>query len=305
MDKNYYRNQVRLLLQCLPVLKDQSAFALKGGTAINFFIQDLPRLSVDIDLTYTRRGDRTQAINDIQLTLIKIGEEIQHKRQKCQVRYLETRQGLKHKIIVTEGSTKIKIEPNFILRGTLLPISYADMNRAVEDKFNQQIHAIPMVAVEELYAGKMCAALSRQHPRDLFDIKILLEGRGITDEIRQAFVVYLACSPRPMHELLLPNLIEITQVYNDEFSNMAKAPVSLESLLDARQMLIGTLQQSLTANERHFLVSIKKGEPDYSLLTFKDLDTFPALQWKIINIKKMDKVIHRLMLSKLKSALAL
>ena len=54
MNKQDYREQVLLLLSCLLALTDQNKFALKGGTAINFFIDELPRLSVDIDLTYTK-----------------------------------------------------------------------------------------------------------------------------------------------------------------------------------------------------------------------------------------------------------
>ena len=65
---------------------------------------------------------------------------------------------------------KIKIEPNFIMRGTLLPIKQMDLVKEVEEKFEYRVRNIPVVAEEELYAGKICAALSRQHPRDFFDI---------------------------------------------------------------------------------------------------------------------------------------
>ena len=64
--------------------------------------------------------------------------------------------------------------------------------------------ALPVVPEAELYAGKLCAALDRQHPRDLFDVHILLKGAGVASPIRRAFTVYLAAHNRPMHELLQP-----------------------------------------------------------------------------------------------------
>ncbi len=64
---------------------------------------------------------------------------------------------------------------------------------------------IPVLSFADLYGGKICAALDRQHPRDLFDIKLLSEARGLNEEVSQAFVIYLASHNRPMSELLSPN----------------------------------------------------------------------------------------------------
>lgn len=121
--------------------------------------------------------------------------------------------------------------------------------------------------------------------------------------MRQAFVIYLVCSPRPIHELLQPNLIDLRAVYENEFVNMTEKDISLESLLDARERLIRTINHDLSANERNFLLSMKQGEPDYSLLPFQNIEQFPALQWKLINIKKMDAGKHSIMLSKLRAVL--
>ena len=60
-----YRNQVRLLLSVLPIIADIDFFALKGGTAINFFWRDFPRLSVDIDLTYLPIKGRDESLQEI------------------------------------------------------------------------------------------------------------------------------------------------------------------------------------------------------------------------------------------------
>jgi len=52
MARERYMRQVALLVRTLPYIARHEAFALKGGTAINLFYRDMPRLSVDIDLTY-------------------------------------------------------------------------------------------------------------------------------------------------------------------------------------------------------------------------------------------------------------
>jgi len=204
-----------------------------------------------------------------------------------------------HKLIISNGATKIKIEPNFIMRGTLLPTRKMDIAKAVEDKFEYSIKQIPVLSEEELFAGKICAALSRQHPRDFFDIQVLLENQGITDGIRQAFVIYLLCSPRPIHELLRPNLIALNNIFENEFINMTEKPVSLETLLNTREELIKVINQMLSSSEREFIMSVKKGDPDYSLMPFDNLEDLPALKWKLINIRNMDKAKHQAMLKKL------
>lgn len=299
MNRDQYVAQVELLLDCIPALKEQEIFALKGGTAINFFIRDLPRLSVDIDLTYLKSESRKNAIKEIESGLRVLGGEIIKHNKKFQIRELKTKEGTLHKLIIENGLAKIKIEPNFIMRGTLLPIRKMDIAKAVEDKFEYSVKQIPILSDEELFAGKICAALSRQHPRDFFDIQVLFENQGITDGIRQAFVIYLLCSPRPIHELLRPNLIALNNIFENEFTNMTEKPVSLETLLNTREALIKVINQMLSNSERDFILSVKKGDPDYSLMPFGDLEDFPALKWKLVNIRNMNKVKHQAMLHKL------
>jgi hypothetical protein len=76
-DKKYYRGQVKLLLDILPMVARHQAFALKGGTAINFFVRDVPRLSVDIDLTYLPVGEREKSLTAIHNSLIQLSQDIQ------------------------------------------------------------------------------------------------------------------------------------------------------------------------------------------------------------------------------------
>lgn len=102
------------------------------------------------------------------------------------------------------------------------------------------------------------------------------------------FVAYLASSSRPISEMLNPNLLDHSSAYETDFSGMTDSEVSYETLDETRTKLIEEVNQKLTNNQRQFLLTVKQGEPDWSLIPFETLRDFPALNWKIINIKKMD-----------------
>jgi hypothetical protein len=159
----------------------------------------------------------------------------------------------------------------------------------------------------DLYGGKICAALARQHPRDLFDIKILLDNEGLTESVLQAFVIYLASNSRPIHELLnpKPNLQDTRRIFEEGFIGMAVEEVSYDQLIDIRYKLIELILKSLTANERKFLLSIKTGNPDWQLIPIAGLDKLPGLRWKSLNIAKMDVEKQKIALDKLKEILEL
>jgi hypothetical protein len=156
-----------------------------------------------------------------------------------------------------------------------------------------------------LYGGKICAALDRQHPRDLFDIKLLIENEGLADETRRAFIVYLISHPRPMAELLSPNLLDIESTFNNEFIGMTRVTVALDDLLAARQYLLTWIHQTLTHDERRFILSVKNGQPDWSLSPFPDIDKLPAVKWKLLNIMQMNHKKRESAYQKLKSILDL
>lgn len=190
------------------------------------------------------------------------------------------------------------------MRGSLKVPSNLDISKSIEEQFEFSVKDIPVLSKEELYAGKICAALSRQHPRDFFDVYELFENEGITENIRKSFIIYLVCSPRPIHELLDPNLIDISHLYQNEFVNMTDNVVTLNQLLNTREKLIKTIRGQLSPNEKEFLVSVKEGSPKYDLMPFNDLDRLPALNWKLRNIKLMDKKKHEDMLEKLKQVVS-
>jgi hypothetical protein len=189
------------------------------------------------------------------------------------------------RLTVAAGSTRIKIEPNEVIRGAVFPAEDRDLTRRAEDLFELSVTA-QTLSPADLYAGKLCAALDRQHPRDLFDVRLLLDNEGITDEIRKAFVVYLASHDRPMHELLDPKPKNIRRIFDNEFTGMTVDPVSYEDLINARETLVETLIRELTDGEREFLISLKAGQPKWNSIGINGIENLPAVQRKLMNIRR-------------------
>jgi Nucleotidyl transferase AbiEii toxin, Type IV TA system len=162
---------------------------------------------------------------------------------------------------------------------------------------------IAVVSLADLYAGKICAALDRQHPRDLFDVKLLLENQGLTPEIRKAFIVYLISHPRPIAELLNPTLKNLQGVYSGEFITMTQQSVSLQALTDTRTTLIALLNESMNRDEKQFLLSFKRKQPDWSLLGLADVKNLPAIRWKLQNLNAMPAEKHQRAVQQLEDVL--
>lgn len=199
---------------------------------------------------------------------------------------------------------RIKIEPNEIIRGCVFSAEERNLSEKAEELFGMSV-AFPILSFADLYGGKICAALDRQHPRDLFDVKLLFDNEGLTENVRKAFVVYLASHNRPISELLNPSRLDIQSAYQNEFSGMAINPVGYEVLLKTREQLIIQLQKNLTESEKSFLVSIKEGGPQWHLLGLPGIELLPAIQWKLQNIQKISKSKHQKALDDLKQKLNL
>ena len=291
MDRqSHYYRQVQLLLQIIPFVAQHDCFALKGGTAINLFVRDFPRLSVDIDLVFLPMMDRQEALQTIKDNLntlaVNITEQIVHTRVTSS--FQDKADALR--LLVERDGVQIKIELSPVLRGTVYEPQIISVCEAVEDEFG--FAEIAVVSFEDLYAGKICAALDRQHPRDLFDIKQLLDNEGITDRLRKALLVYIISHPRPITELLKPHFKDISNIYEGEFRNMAEHDIPLAALANAREQLVNIINNELTQEERKFLLSFKSREPDWSLLGLPNIDKLPAVRWKLQNIGKMSPQKH-------------
>lgn len=301
-DTIYYK-QVQLLIRVLPLVATETCFALKGGTAINLFIRDMPRLSVDIDLVYLPMHERDEALSNIKAALGRISALIKKTIRGVSVQNTHE-QSDALRLIVQDNDVRIKIELSPVIRGTIFSEKVMQVSKSVEDNFGYA--EIQVVSIPDLYAGKICAALDRQHPRDLFDVKLLFENEGFSEDLRKAFIIFLISHQRPIAELLQPNRKDLKSVYENEFYQMTQIDVSLDDLIDTREMLIKAIHSDLTEEERQFLISFKSKDPKWDLLSIKNIEVIqelPSVKWKMKNLMQMPVVKHETALEKLKKIL--
>ncbi len=283
----HYIDAARLLIQVAPVVFESGVFALKGGTAINLFVRDMPRLSVDLDLVFPDHSlPRDQALAQINEAIRQASARL--KTRGFQVRTVAATGAGETKLLVRRGNLEIKVEVNFVLRGTVHPVRLASLSAKARDILQAELE-IPMASLEDIYGGKLVAAMDRQHPRDLFDVMQLYANEGITPAIRRAFVVYLASHNRPPHEVLAPVPRDITHDYERTFVGMTTEPIQLAELLRVRDRLIAELSQTLDENERRFLLSLVSNAPEWSLLNIAHLEQLPAVRWKLRNLEQLVK----------------
>ena len=297
-----FSDQVSLLVSLLPHIAKQECFALKGGTAINLFVRDMPRLSVDIDLTYLPVEDRNTSLAAIDTALREIAADIVAFVPNCKVQPAILKgTPYQFKLLTTQGDIAVKVEVTPVLRGSLYPPVLSEVTARAREVYGYA--RMQVLASEELYAGKLCAALDRQHPRDLFDIRILMENEGLSQQIKDAFLVYLLGHNRPMVELLDPVMQDMEPAYRAEFEGMFLEPVSLDELVETRQTLVHTLRGLLTEVDKRFLLAIKQGNADWDTFTFPEAMRLPAIQWKLHNLELMSAKKRREACDKLEAVL--
>ncbi|HKX77694.1 MAG TPA: nucleotidyl transferase AbiEii/AbiGii toxin family protein [Novosphingobium sp.] len=281
-----YRQQVALLIRAIPFVAKEEAFALKGGTAINLFVRDMPRLSVDIDLTYLPVEDRATSLAAIDAAMLRIGDRIEQGIPGAKVNASRSAdEKIVTKLIVRAGDVQIKIEITPVLRGTVYDPVERGVVPTVEDAFG--FAEMRVVSFADLYAGKIVAALDRQHPRDLFDVRDLLEHEGISDDLRRAFLVYIISHNRPMAEVLSPSRKPLGDEFARGFVGMTQEPVALADLEVARETIITAMVADMPDAHRHFLVGFKRGEPDWELLGIPEAQHLPAVLWKQRNLDRL------------------
>jgi predicted nucleotidyltransferase component of viral defense system len=299
--ENPYFKRVQLLIRILPHLSVIDHFALKGGTAINLFLRDMPRLSVDIDLVYVPIKQRDTSLDEITESFKKIESKIKHSMEGLSVTEQTDIYGHITKLVVRQKTETIKIETSPVLRGLLFSPVRMTLSPGVEKLFGYVEASV--VSFDELYAGKICAALDRQHPRDFFDIMLLLKNEGFTNSIKNCFLVYLISTNRPISELLKPQKQNLADVFKTQFEKMATVSVSLKDLEKTRNNLFIAVRKNLTDNDRKFLVSFKQGTPEWKLLKLKNAEILPAVQWKLHNLNQMSKAARKKAIEKLEKIL--
>ena len=282
-----YIDTVRLLLAIAPTLFTSGRFAMKGGTALNLFVQDMPRLSVDIDVVYVdHRPDREAALKTISAELVAMKAVLKAKGYRAILP--ASTQGDEVKLVVGNDATQVKVEVNFVFRGSVLRVETRSLVATAQDLFTTDV-TIPVLATPELYGSKLVAAMDRQHPRDIFDALHMLDGFGWREIFADCFVAYLAGHNRPVHEVLFPKTKPLAPGFSNEFAGMTREEVSPDALLVAQARLIADLPRQPTERHRSFLLSLVRAKPEWTLLPFPHLQELPALKWKLLNLVKLKK----------------
>ncbi len=278
-----YRRQVELLIRILPFVAAEDCFALKGGTAINLFVRDMPRLSVDIDLTYLPVFPREASLAAIDAALRRTVQRISKALQGVKITTsLAMPEKAVVKLLVRHGGAQVKIEVTPVLRGCAYEPELRAVAPSVEDAFG--FAEMRVVSFADLYAGKIVAALDRQHPRDLFDVRDLLANEGVDEALRRAFLVYLLSHNRPMAEILAPVRKSISDEFLRGFDGMAAHVVRIEDLITAREDLIALVVGRMPENHRHFLLSFERADPEWALLEVPGASDLPAVRWRQRNL---------------------
>lgn len=279
-----YVKQVKLLVNVLPYIARENCFALKGGTAINLFIRDLPRLSVDIDLSYIGFEGREKAFKNINEALQRIVDSLNKVHLRA---VLQKSPDNIAKIICSNAETAIKIEPNYTIRGYVYPTEKLSISEKIQEKYG--FASINVVSLPELFGGKICAALDRQHPRDLFDVKYLLNNEGITSEIKNGFIVSLLQHNRPPHELLAPNKQDVFLKFEQEFQGMSDENFTLEDCNNTFDTLVYKVKSALTPEDKQFLIDFFSLDEAWKNTTIPNVDRLSGVRWKIENLIRLQQ----------------
>ncbi len=285
MARDQYMRQVDLLVRTLPFIARHEAFALKGGTAINLFYRDMPRLSVDIDLTYLPIEDRETTLKNIDNILEHIRQDLLRNLRGASVQRIAGGGNNDTRLLVRQGNAEIKVETSPVARGAVHPPERRRVSEKVEEAFG--FAEVQVVSFEDLFGGKLHAAVDRQHPRDLFDVKLLYENEGLTDGLFRTFLIYVASSGRPPHELVRPSLAALEEAFVKEFEGMTTQPISLDELKAAREQLTTDLLARLDDDAMRFLLSLHDGKPDFEAIGLPQAADLPAVRWKMLNLEKL------------------
>lgn len=274
-----YKKQVALLLSILPEVAKEECFVLHGGTAINLFIREMPRLSVDIDLTYLPIDDYETSLIEIQAALHRISSSTKRVIKNVTI----SDRGKPSKLFIQTDDAIVKIEVNLMSRGTLDVPSKIRLCKRAQDAYDSFVE-MQVMDEGQLFGSKFCAGLDRQHPRDLFDIRYVLKTTGLTAAMKTGFIFHLVSHERPLHELLLPNWKDQRSAFSNQFSGMTEEAFDYEEYENVRRSFLKTIQSAINERDIDFLNSLINREPDWTIYNFKD---FPSVAWKLKNLQTL------------------
>ena len=258
-------------------------FAVHGGTAINLFHKNMPRYSVDIDLTYIPIQEREKSLETINEHLKTLKANIE--KSVPGIKIIPKYDVLKLQCTL-RGAT-VKIEVNGTKRGIIGATEGKMLCDKAQQEFSMACKA-RTVSYSQLYGGKITAALSRQHPRDLFDYKYM--EISSFDDVKDGFILCLLGSDKPIIESLQPNAIEQIDALENQFKGMSEFEFNYADYEEARTSLISQVNAALTETDKDFIISFEEGTPDWGKCCAGDLSSYPSIKWKLQNIIKLKEV---------------
>ena len=280
-----------------PFLKGK--WVLKGGTALNMFMLDLPRLSVDIDLNYIGKLDREEMLMD-RPKLEQAAQAVFSREGLTTKRVPDEHAGGKWRLSYqsfTGQSGNLEVDLNFMFRQPLWDIQLAD-----SQPFGDfQAKSIPVLDLHELAAGKLAALLARGQARDLFDCHRILNMDYLErDRLRIAFVVYGGMNRKDWRTVSIEdvdfNPAELTRLLTPTLD--ARAIQEQGSPAEFGACLVRECREGLSMvlpfndAERQFLdLLLDRGEIDSTILTAdetlqKCIQQQPLLEWKALNVRQ-------------------
>ena len=277
-----YAQKVELLLRLIPIVMEEGVFAVHGGTAINLFLKNLPRYSVDINLTYIPLSDRNASLDDINLHL----QSICNKAKKAFKGMHIVPNYSTCKLLCEYRGKQVKVEVNQTKRGLVggdaVTIPLSDK---AQEEFGLYCEA-NIVPLTQLYGGKIAAALSRQHPRDLFDVRHM--DIPLAD-CREGLIFCLLGSDRPIHESFAPRLIDQREAMVNQFKGMTDIPFTYDKFEATRSKLIADVNQLMNEADKRFLISFELGNPQWEGYEVEYFKGYPSVKWKQLNLEKLAK----------------
>ncbi len=279
-----YVERVRLLVEILPVLASEPCFALKGGTAINLFEHDLPRLSVDIDLAWLPVHEYAEDARLIAESLGRLADVLSARPMQLRVQTSAGEgAGAVTRLVASRGRARVQIETTPVMRGAVHPVRRMIVRPKVEEAFG--FAEVQVLDFADLYAGKLAAALSRQHPRDLFDVGLLLQDERADEALWRTFLVYLTCSPKPAWEMLVPRVpADFEATFEAHFKGMTTEPLEVGALLESRERLVSRVASWLDEPSCAFLRSVQSEQPDFGLIGLAHAARLPGVRRKLHNL---------------------
>jgi hypothetical protein len=280
-------------LRSHPFLKDK--LALKGGTALNLFFFNIPRLSVDIDLNYIGTEDK----NGIIKIRPKIDQALRavFSREGFAIREIPSGHAGGKWLLQYQSSSgqtgNLEVDINFMFRIPLWPVVQMNSNMLG----SWQAENIALMDIHEIAAGKLAALLSRRQARDLFDShKLLQDGKLDKNKLRIAFIVYGAMNRKDWRLVSPEDIVsdsdelarQLTPTLNRGFTeNIAEYGRKLAD--ECRQLLSAVFP--LKKAEMDFLnLLLEEGRIRAELLTndpvvCENINEHPMLKWKALNVR--------------------